>query len=63
MHICRHVLAAFRPEVKKKLTETGLLMPTIQMLWRSTNKQLKDPKEYLTGKAHPAVFEGKPLGR
>src|SRR5204862_1240909 len=51
-------LAAFRPEVKKKLTETGLLMPTIQMLFRSTNKHLKDPKEYLTGKAHPSVFEG-----
>jgi hypothetical protein len=51
-------LAAFRPEVKKKLTETGLLMPTIQMLLRSTNKHLKDPKEYLTGKAHPSVFEG-----
>ena len=52
------VLASFRPEVKKKLTETGLLMPTIQMLWRSTNKHLKDPQEYLTGKAHPTVFEG-----
>jgi len=25
-------LAAFRPEVKKKLVETGLLMPTIQMI-------------------------------
>jgi hypothetical protein len=51
-------LAAFRPAVKKKLIETGLLMPTIQMLLRSTNKHLKDPKEYLTGKAHPTVFEG-----
>jgi hypothetical protein len=52
------VLASFRPEVKQKLTDTGLLMPTIQMLMRSTNKHLKDPKEYLTGKAHPTVFEG-----
>ena len=51
-------LAAFRPDVKKKLTETGLLMPTLQMIFRSTNKQLKDPKEYLTGLAHPTVFEG-----
>ncbi|MBI3822951.1 MAG: hypothetical protein HY289_09785 [Planctomycetes bacterium] len=58
MRMMPHVLAAFRPEVKKKLTETGLLMPTIQMLMRSTNKHLKDPKEYLTGKAHPSVFEG-----
>jgi hypothetical protein len=51
-------LAAFRPDVKKKLIDEGLLMPTIQMLLRSTNKHLKDPKEYLTGKAHPTVFEG-----
>jgi hypothetical protein len=58
MRMLPYVLASFRPEVKKKLTEAGLLMPTIQMIWRSTNKHLKDPKEYLTGKAHPAVFEG-----
>ncbi len=58
MQMMPSVLAAFRPEVKKLLTETGTLMPTIQMLFRSTNKHLKDPKEYLTGKAHPSVFEG-----
>ncbi len=52
------VLAAFRPEVKKKLSDTGTIMPTIQMLLRSTNKHLADSKEYLTGKAHPTVFEG-----
>ncbi|OAI48105.1 hypothetical protein AYO44_07900 [Planctomycetaceae bacterium SCGC AG-212-F19] len=51
-------LAAFRPEVKQKLIETGLLMPTIQMILRISNKHLTDPKEYLTGKAHPPVFEG-----
>jgi hypothetical protein len=51
-------LAAFRPEVKKKLVEAGLLMPTVQMILRSTNKHLSSPKEYLTGKAHPTVFEG-----
>jgi len=59
MHAVPFTLAAFRPEVKKKLAETGLLMPTVQMLLRFTNKHLQDPaKEYLTGKAHPPVFEG-----
>lgn len=52
------VMAAFRPDVKKKLVETGLLMPTIQQIFRQTNKQLKTPGDYLTGKAHPPVFEG-----
>ena len=51
-------LAAFRPEVKKKLTETGTLMPTLQMILRSTYNLVKDPKEYLAGRAHPTVFEG-----
>jgi hypothetical protein len=51
-------LAAFRPEVKRKLTDSGLLMPTLQMILRSSNRHLKGPEEYLTGKAHPSVFEG-----
>jgi hypothetical protein len=51
-------LAAFRPEVKKKLVEKGLLMPTVQMILRASNRHLAHPREYLTGKAHPTVFEG-----
>lgn len=58
MRVLPYTLAAFRPEVKQKLVENGLLMPTLQMLLRSTNKNLKEPGEYLTGKAHPTVFEG-----
>ncbi len=51
-------LAAFQPVVKKKLVETGLLMPTLQQIFRQSNKHLKNPGDYLTGKAHPPVFEG-----
>jgi hypothetical protein len=51
-------LAAFRPDVKTKLIQTGLLMPTIQMIFRTSNRHLAKPEEYLTGKAHPSVFEG-----
>ena len=53
-----YVLAAFRPEVKKILIQSGMLMPTIQMILRSTNRSLADAKDYLTGKAHPTVFQG-----
>lgn len=56
-----YVLAAFRPEVKKKLVQSGMLMPTIQMILRSTNKNLAGTKDYLTGKAHPTVFQGSDL--
>jgi len=51
-------LAAFRPEVKKRLIETGLLMPTVQMIFRSCNRGANHRKDYLTGKAHPTAFEG-----
>jgi hypothetical protein len=59
-------LAAFRPEVKRMLVESGLLMPTVQMILRINLKQpgVANPHKddirdfYLSGKAHPTVFEG-----
>jgi hypothetical protein len=59
MEAMPYVLAAFRPDVKKKLEQSGFLMPTIQMILRITGKNLAGAREYLTGKAHPTVFEGK----
>ena len=50
-------LAAFRPEVKELLAKRGLLMPTVQMIFRMSNSHLEDESEYLTGKAHPPVFQ------
>ena len=59
MRAIPYTLAAFRPEVKKKLVDEGLLMPTLQLILRSTYTLLKHPSDYLTGRAHPSVFEGK----
>lgn len=59
MRVLPFVLAAFRPEVKRKLIQSGLLMPTIQMILRITNSHLRSSAEYLTGKAHPSVFLGR----
>jgi hypothetical protein len=58
MQALPYVLAAFQPEVKKKLVQSGMLMPTIQMILRITGKQIAGAREYLTGKAHPTVFQG-----
>ena len=52
-------LAAFHPDVKKQLVKSGLLMPTVQMIFRLCNKNLRSEAEYLTGKAHPTVFQSK----
>lgn len=54
-------LAAFTPETKTRLQETGLLMPTIQMLMRRCQTQVPDRETYLTGAAHPTAFDASQL--
>jgi hypothetical protein len=54
-------LASFQPNVKKELVEKGKLMPTLQMVFRLSNKNLGSSEDYLTGKAHPTVFDSKDL--
>ena len=51
-------MASFQPATKKRLVESELLMPAVQMIFRYTNKHLASKDEYLTGKAHPTVFDG-----
>jgi len=58
MQAVPYTLAAFRPEVKELLVGRGILMPTVQMIFRSSSKLVEKPEDYLTGKAHPSVFEG-----
>ncbi|MCA9226339.1 MAG: hypothetical protein KDA47_12035, partial [Planctomycetales bacterium] len=61
LHAVACTLAAFSPETRAKLVETGLLMPTVQMIFRSSNKQVVEASDYLTGKAHPVVFTSEQL--
>ena len=51
-------LAALRPEVKRDLAAAGMLMPTLQMVFRMSNRTVAKPADYLTGKAHPTAFDG-----
>ena len=51
-------LAAFQPDTEQFLTRPGTLMPTVQMIFRMCNKRVVKPEDYLTGVAHPSVFEG-----
>lgn len=57
MHAMAATLAAFKPDVKKFLRDRKLVMPTFQMILRSSLKSLRTPEEYLTAKAHPTVFD------
>lgn len=58
LQVAGYALASLRPEVKKKLIESGTLMPTVQMLLRSSNNQVRTMADYYLGKAHPTVFDG-----
>lgn len=50
--------AAFPPETQKILIEKRLLMPTLQSIFRRSNKVVQTAEDYFTGKAHPPVFDG-----
>lgn len=54
-------LAAFRKDTKDHLRNAGLIAPTLQMILRRSNRQVKSDEDYLSGVAHPTVFEGSQL--
>ncbi len=56
-------MAALRPEVKQFLIEHNALAPTLQMIFRQSNKPVAKPEDYFTGKAHPPVFRGEDIRR
>lgn len=54
-------LAAFRPEVKQTLLQTGLLCPTVQWLLRASQTGVTNRAAYLSGATHPPVFDASRL--
>jgi len=50
-------MAALRPETKRMLVARNMLAPTLQMIFRATQKTVRKPEDYLTGAAHPVVFD------
>ena len=56
-------LAAFQPNVKQQLAERGLIAPAVQMILRRTYDNVRTNDDYLTGAAHPTVFDGEKLNR
>ncbi|MGE0759290.1 MAG: hypothetical protein AB7O38_19890 [Pirellulaceae bacterium] len=51
-------LGAFHPEVKRRLQGGQALMPTVQMIFRRSYGNVTSDEAYLSGAAHPSVFEG-----
>ena len=56
-------LAAFQPATRTLLKQKAALMPCLQMIFRACNKQVRTPADYLTGIAHPPVFQGSQIDK
>lgn len=54
-------MAALPPDTKRFAVERGLLAPTLQMLLRWSQNHVSSLSTYLSGYAHPTVFEGKDI--
>jgi hypothetical protein len=54
-------IAAFQHDTQRFLIEKRLLMPTVQMVFGSSRKPVAGRDDYLSGKAHPPVFDGATL--
>ena len=50
-------IGSFPLDVRKKLEADGLLMSTVQMILRRSQLNIHNADEYLSGLAHPAVFD------
>ncbi|MCB1225258.1 MAG: hypothetical protein KDK99_05550 [Verrucomicrobiales bacterium] len=50
-------IAAFPPETQRLLIDKNILMPTVQAILRRTSHLVKEEKDYLSGRAHPDVFD------
>ena len=57
LKVCFDALAAVPAEAMEEMTRTGLVMPTLQRLLRESQKGVVKREDYLTGAAHPAVFD------
>ncbi|MEO0566882.1 MAG: hypothetical protein AAF066_04065 [Pseudomonadota bacterium] len=51
------ILAAFTPDTKAFLMSKGLLAPTVQMVFRRGQAGVRTRSAYLSGAAHPSVFD------
>ena len=56
MHAFLKTIAAFPKETRAALVSEGMLMPTLQAIFRQTYRASED---YFSGKSHPSAFGGK----
>ncbi|MEP4191066.1 MAG: hypothetical protein ABJN51_08305 [Sneathiella sp.] len=52
------ILAAFKPAEKDQLIQNKQLIPAVQVIFRKGQKGIETEADYLSGRAHPVVFDG-----
>ncbi|MEX5730171.1 hypothetical protein Ga0609869_003524 [Rhodovulum iodosum] len=57
LHALAMTLAAFRPDTRDALEEAGLVAPALQMILRRSLDGVETRDDYLSGRAHPTVFD------
>ncbi len=50
------ILASFRPDTKARLVEEGLVAPTVQFVFRRSQRSVLSRDDYFSGLAHPSAF-------
>lgn len=56
------ILAAFRPDTKARLVADGLLAPTVQFVFRRSQRSVLSRDDYMSGLAHPSAFSPYEIG-
>ena len=56
------ILAAFRPDTKARLVEEGLVAPTVQFVFRRSQRSVLSREDYFSGLAHPSAFPSYEIG-
>jgi len=55
------ILAALRPDTKAFLRQADLIAPTVQMIYRRARVGVRSGAAYLSGAAHPSVFDARDI--
>jgi hypothetical protein len=56
------ILAAFRPDTKERLVEEGLIAPTVQFVFRRSQRSVLSREDYFSGLAHPSAYSAYEIG-
>lgn len=51
------ILAALPPETRARMAAEGLVVPSVQMIFRRSLQDIRSREAYLSGAAHPPVFD------